>query len=299
MKSGNMFWGVLLVVLGGLILLDNLGIVCLSLGDIWKFWPVLLVFLGIAALVKNQKARWIASALVAAFLALIVFSLFTFRWSGCEWDGGSRAVETQNLSEPYSPGIDEASLEIEAGAASVAIEGTTGQLVEAETRSSLGQCTLTSSGSEHSRRIVLKVPGDRSHFRFGRLKNEASIRLHEGPVWDLSLGVGATSANLDLRPFSVKSVGVHAGATTVKVSLGMPKDETEVNIEAGASSITVEVPREASCEISVDAPLSSKSFEGFEKIRSGRYRSENFSEGGRLIRIRIEAGVSKVRVRRV
>ncbi|MBE0557816.1 MAG: hypothetical protein IH628_11340, partial [Proteobacteria bacterium] len=61
----------------------------------------------------------------------------------------------------------------------------------------------------------------------------------------------------------------------------------------------IEVPQDAACAISIDAPLSSKDFDGFRKVRSGRYETENFDERDGAIWIKVNAGVSKVRVRRM
>jgi hypothetical protein len=47
-RSGKIFWALVLIVVGALILLDNLGYVS---GDIIRFWPVLLILLGIKKLV--------------------------------------------------------------------------------------------------------------------------------------------------------------------------------------------------------------------------------------------------------
>ncbi len=298
MKSGNVFWGVLLVVLGGLILVNNLGIVSICLGDLWKFWPLLLVFWGITALVKDQKARWVVAALVAILLALILFSLFSLRWTGCWSDETSSDVQTQLLSEPYQADIKHASLEISAGAARVSIEGSTTQLLEAETKSSIGECTLSSWGTGDTRSLDLQVPGRGNRFRFGHIRNEAKIRLNTAPDWEISLGAGATSADLDLSAFDVKAVKVEAGATSVDIKLGMPKQGMEVRIEAGASSIKIEVPEDAACAVSLDAPLSSRNLEGFSKVSSGRYETENYDESGPSIWIKVDAGVSSVRISR-
>lgn len=299
MKTSNVFWGVLLLVLGGMILLDNLNIVCISLGELWKFWPLILVFWGVSALVKDTRARWIVAAVTAIVVAVLAYSFFSFRWVGCNGDDFDATVEAQHLSEPYDPSITSASLSIGAGAAKVILEGTSDQLLEAQTRSSIGDCVLRSSGSEGRRELDLEIPGKGHRLSFRRVTNEATIRLHPAPTWDISLGAGAASAELDLRPFDLKSVDIEAGATSVKLLLGMPKNEMEVRVEAGASSITIEVPEQAGCAISIDAPLSSKHFEGFEKVESGRYETEGFSGAAGTIRISIEAGVSKVSVIRV
>ncbi len=44
-KSDSLFWGIVLLVLGFVFLLDNLG-VDISIGDILKFWPLILIYFG-------------------------------------------------------------------------------------------------------------------------------------------------------------------------------------------------------------------------------------------------------------
>jgi hypothetical protein len=48
-----MFWGLLLVLLGVLMLLDQMGILA---GDIWDiFWPLALVALGLSMIIKHKR----------------------------------------------------------------------------------------------------------------------------------------------------------------------------------------------------------------------------------------------------
>lgn len=47
-KRGKVFWGIVLVLVGALILLHNLGYVA---KDIIRFWPVLLILWGIKKLI--------------------------------------------------------------------------------------------------------------------------------------------------------------------------------------------------------------------------------------------------------
>ena len=51
------FWPVVLVVLGGLLLLSNLGI--LPLGELKalmaKWWPLILILIGVSALLKKGR----------------------------------------------------------------------------------------------------------------------------------------------------------------------------------------------------------------------------------------------------
>jgi hypothetical protein len=69
-----------------------------------------------------------------------------------------------------------------------------------------------------------------------------------------------------------------------------------VNIHAGVSSISVQVPESAGCAISAESGLSSKTFNGFVDRGDGDYRTENFDNASRKIFLHFKAGVSSLKV---
>src|SRR5258708_12949995 len=61
--SHGLFFGAIVVAVGILLLLDNLGI--FRFHDIWQYWPVLLVAFGVARLVDSPPlSRWIWALLL-------------------------------------------------------------------------------------------------------------------------------------------------------------------------------------------------------------------------------------------
>lgn len=68
--SGEIVWGILLILSGITLLLNNLGIVPWQIWDVLiRFWPVLLIIGGIQILVGNN----IAAGLVMFLVALVTF----------------------------------------------------------------------------------------------------------------------------------------------------------------------------------------------------------------------------------
>lgn len=86
--SGNhgIFFGAVIVAIGCLLLLDNLGI--LYFRDIWRYWPVLLIVFGLERIVDSRMpSGWIWGGMVAlagAFILLrnldIIFFDFSVIW---------------------------------------------------------------------------------------------------------------------------------------------------------------------------------------------------------------------------
>jgi hypothetical protein len=73
---------------------------------------------------------------------------------------------------------------------------------------------------------------------------------------------------------------------------------TEVEINAGASSVTLRIPKSARCRVHMDAVLSSEDLTGFTKKSNGYYESDNFNGKGNLINISVDAGMSSVTIER-
>ena len=47
---GNLFWGLLLLFIGTMFLLDNMNVVELQLSYLWRLWPLLIVATGVSLL---------------------------------------------------------------------------------------------------------------------------------------------------------------------------------------------------------------------------------------------------------
>lgn len=88
------------------------------------------------------------------------------------------------------------------------------------------------------------------------------------------------------------------GAASLKLKLGDRAEETRLTLDAGASSIDINVPEDAGCEIKTDVSLSSKHFDGFKTIDSDLFRTDNFENAKKKIYISIESGVSSIKVNR-
>jgi hypothetical protein len=70
----QLMWGLLLVGLGGALLLDQLGM--LDVEDLWHYWPLALVVLGINKLIGYPSARDFTSGLWTAFIGVWLFANF-------------------------------------------------------------------------------------------------------------------------------------------------------------------------------------------------------------------------------
>jgi hypothetical protein len=54
-QRDNLIWGIILVLLGGIFLLENIGLSAWRF--IWKLWPLILIFWGASKLYYGLKTR--------------------------------------------------------------------------------------------------------------------------------------------------------------------------------------------------------------------------------------------------
>lgn len=300
MKTGKIFWGVLFVAIGVLLLFERMDLFQVELGWMWKLWPLILVVWGAVILLGNKEpGKTVVVALLALGVALFVVGVFNFGWNWHprEWEANAAEYD-QELSEPYDSTVHRGSFTFESGAGSFRLEDTTSRFFEASTHSTFGQYSLDTERIGDLEQVRLHMEGEHHGPWRGRLNHRASIKLNPLPVWDMRFDIGASSMDIDLSPYIVERLVVSAGAASVQLTLGDRAKETRVSIKSGVSALQMHVPDSAGCEIRIDGGLSRKNFRGFTKLDTGVYRTENFENAQKKIYIDLDAGVSSVSVRR-
>ena len=311
MKTKHLFWGFLFITIGVLILLNNVTSFTLYWVNIWKYWPVFLILIGISLLIKSPFVRGAFASIIAIVIGI---SLFAMLKSGCGFfendivsgihhgvvikDWNDHDYEVKNFYEDYNDKIKTATLDLKDGVGSFKITDTTSSLFAATTRG-YGDRFILSSMIEGENANLIFERTEKKFFVFnGKTKNRVDISLNTNPVWDLNFEVGAASTEFDLRPYKVDDVDIDIGAASLKIYLGDLNDTTNIEIDAGASSIEILIPESSGCELNADVTLSSKDFDRFNKVGKELYRTENFDSSTKKIFLNIDSGVSSVKIRR-
>lgn len=305
MKTSHIFWGLLFIGLGLLVLINNFTTIFMDWATIWKLWPLVIVLLGLSILVKHQYGKGVIAGLAAIVLALAIFASFKtlthFIHNDFEFvlgDKGNYEFVTTEYSERYDSTLNYAVLNFGAGAGSFNISDTTSELFFANTEGRKDYFKLRRYDTDSSSFIDFNMEGD--FFTLGNkgYKNRVEMSLNSNPTWDLNFDVGAASMDFDLTAYKTKNVDVDMGAASLRIKLGNLTPETKLNIDAGASDIDIFIPEESGCKISTDGALSSKHFNGFEKINSDNYETTNFNGAANKIYVIIDSGVSSISVDR-
>jgi len=305
MKASHVFWGILFIGIGLLVLINNFTNIFMDWATIWKLWPLTIVLIGLSILVKHKYGKGVIAGLAAIVLALAIFASFKtathFVSDDFHLDIGDEADNkygTTEYTESFDSSLTFATLNFDGGGGSFKISETSNDLIYAMTEGIQNNYTLTRYDNDTSSTVNFKM-GKKAVFRFGNdYKNQVDIKLNSEPVWDMNFDVGAASMDFDLTAFKVKSVDVDMGAAAITIKINDLYPETEVTVDAGASDINILIPKESGCKIITEGALSSKHFSEFKKIDSDNYRTDNFDEAVNKVYINIDCGVSSISVDR-
>jgi hypothetical protein len=304
MKTSHIFWGVFFISIGGLVLLGNLTDLNFTWNAAWKFWPMVLVLIGVSILVKNQIGKGIVAGLAAFVLALTLYASVSATTNLIDDDfeihfGDEDVVyDTTYFSQDYSDSIKTATLNFSAGAGGFKMLTPTDKLVDFRTEGNVNNYTLDRQDSDTHSEIHFDMKNNHIKLGNNNYKNSVEMSLNKNPEWALNFEVGAASVDLDLTQYKVTRLDVGMGAAAFNVKLGNLVNVARIKIDAGASDIDILIPDSVGCEINSDAALSSRNYEGFKKVDNDLYRSENFDKYPKKIFIEIDCGVSSIDVKK-
>jgi len=319
MSYRKLFWGMILILMGILFIFKNLGFIWFSWGDIWQFWPVLLIVWGVSMLPIKSVYRLLFSLAAIVFGIILVNQYGTktdiLRWGNhgrnfsyhnnqiydnddddeYQNDDDWNAMESGVLFHTMDNNIELAELNMEVGAGNFDVMGTTSKLIDCQLEHK--DLYRLKSRTTNDKAIIDFTMKD-THWNGKKISNNVDIKLNSEPEWIFDLDVGAAEMEMDLRPFNVKKIKLDGGASSITFTLGDRAKKTDIEIDAGAASITLHIPKEAGCEVHSESFMIDRSLEGLEKISNGYYRTSNFKKADQIISIDLEAAISSFTIDR-
>ncbi len=259
MTLRRVFWPALLIVLGAVALLVNTGAIPTDrLYRLTDLWPVLLIVFGLELLISRarfpQNVEMMASVLVVA-IALAGAGVYVAIGPPI-----SSATQTMNVSQPVGDLLRQATLEIDAGAAQLHVQGDSSldtDLFKAQIQYSGPQPTVT---VEDGGRVVVRQD---SHFGYvGRESLDVSIQLNTALPWSFAIHSGASRDVYDLSAVTVSSVEIDTGASTSDITLPVPHGNVPVRINGGAMTVHLHRPGGVAASVRVSGGTVSLTFDG-------------------------------------
>lgn len=226
-RRGLLFWGLFLIPLGGLPLLTRAGALDAAVfADAWRFWPLVLVALGLSLLLGRHRAGIVGLMAVALVLgSLAGGALASGRvWFGSIGDCAGTGPDTQALDESGTiSGVAMVSIDLDCGSADLATTALSGWTVHADYRGR--PPTIDASGTS----LALRSP-DRSAPRH----HAWTIAVPAAQLGAVDLRANAGSASLDLAGANLTRLEADANAADLLIDAGSASvGRLSVSVNAG------------------------------------------------------------------
>jgi hypothetical protein len=260
MRRDNIFWGGILILVGGLLFLQAEGII----GNIFQyFWPLFLILLG----------GW------------IILGVYWKPANGSEESFSVPLGAAQSVNYHFAHGAGQ--LEISGGAPSgTALVGT----------SAVG---MNRNSQLNGERLDVRVEAGPSFLPFlGPGQGVWRFQLAQNVPVLLTVESGASLQNIDLRDVLATRLALKTGASSTNVT--MPAHGVSLlDVEAGAASLNIRIPETTAARIRTKDSVMTLDIDTnrFPHMDSGIYQSSNFDTASDRSEINIEAGFGSVSIK--
>ncbi|MEM4261160.1 MAG: DUF5668 domain-containing protein [Candidatus Woesearchaeota archaeon] len=307
MKPSKVFWGILLISLGILLLIFNFGDIPNYFNFVWYIWPLVFIFWGISLLNISLLIKQILAGLSGFIIALTIIGGLGTGYKFVSDSENSWEEEFSKFDKELIKSIGDSllyykfdssfaftNLFIEGGAGHYRIKDTTNFWIRIISDDFSENKLICDSSNKL---IKVNLSND-YNFVKDRFDHKALIKLNINPIWNIAVNVGAVLFECDLSEFKVNKLDIQTGASKIKIRIGNKFDSTHINLSSGLASFNIEIPNSSGCIIYSETGLTKEQFEDFIKIDKKTYQTSNFENSDKKIFINISSGLSSFKIKR-
>ena len=315
MRLDRIMWGIILLFVGGVLLLENFNIIEFYWSSVWRFWPVFLIIAGLNILF-NRKQSQLGTAISIGVLVVMLSFLFYKgqqppqhrNWIADNFRGhvdinddneGNPDVQSLHFSEPFNnDSVKNVVFNISGGGTSFKLQGPTDSLITAEVNGRKGSYSLTKEITDSTQTISFKMQDKKGKWSMNNGGNDVNFQLNKTPEWTINMSMGAGEVDFDLSDYKVRTFKFDGGAAALDITMGELLPITDVVVKTGVADVKLNIPTQSGCRIKSKTGLSSKDFSGFTKIDNDTYETPNFKTSTKKIFISFDGGLSNFEVKR-
>ena len=295
---GRIIWGVILIGIGALFFGENMGWLSMGAGEyISRFWPVILVIIGLAILGDVFKSTIFRFLIIV--IIIVIFALpFIFDIPAAS-NNSAKSSEASFVLD-NAKNLD---MTINAGAVEMDIDDQVSQSKALE--ASLSSKYLTLKSSEKKRddnlKVALTMKKDANNmFQFDNISNKFKVHINNSlDINSLVIDAGASTINADFSVFKIESIDMDTCATTPNLKFGDKSARQNVSVDSGASTVNIKVPKESGVQLQYDGGLTTKNLpDDFENIANGLYQSANYGSATKQIVFDVNLGAATLNIMR-
>jgi len=264
MRRNGLFWGIIIIVIGFLFLLDNLKLLPVSA---WALiWPAFLIIIGL----------W------------LLFGRAIFRGNQPE---NKLAIPLEQASQ--------ADIRINHGAGRLSIAALpnsdqflTGDFIGGVDNEITREGTRISARLSTPSEIFWGIPwmGMSDGFSW-------QINLNPEVALDLTLKTGASENKLNLTDLKVTNLNLDTGASSTSIYLPAHSGYTKANVHAGAASVDIIFPQNVAGRVRIQSGLAGININNARFPQNGSfYQSPGFDSAEDKVEMYIETGVGRISI---
>ncbi len=265
MRRNQLFWGIILLLAGGLLLAGEMGIRLPNGNSLLSlFWPVVLIFAGI----------------------LVLFSIFL---------RGSN--ETENVSIDLQ-GAQQASLKLNHGAGEFKVHSGAGmnEMVHARVTGGVEQ-KVNRSGDRLE--VKLRPAHDFLSIPFIGPSNQLNwdVAVNPNVPTSLRMNLGANKSEIDLHDMNITDLKLETGASDTMLTLPA-RGRFLADLDLGAASLTLVIPEGLSARIRASLGAADMKVDSLRFPRNGGYyQSPDYETAANAADVTIDAGAASIRIK--
>lgn len=259
MKQSHLFWGLVLILVAFLLLLEQLNLIENFFAYLWL--TVLLI-----------TGLW------------LIFSALT-----------SRQDTKRHTFQVDLPSVPQAEIRLEYATGNLFVhsEAPAGQLLAGWSTAPVMLKTVMGKDSvqvnlKHAPELWTWTPGEVQKWDVS-LSPDIPLALH--------LKSGAASAHLDLHSLQLRELHLETAASVNEIRLPANAGQTNIQIAAGATTVRIHVPKSVAAQIHLEPGLTNlKIADRFQKINEKLYLATNYAEAANRADIKIESALATVEI---
>jgi uncharacterized protein DUF2154/cell wall-active antibiotic response 4TMS protein YvqF len=267
---------------------------------IQRYWPVLLIAVGLGYIWDAWMDRTYSQAdgprhhSGAPIAVLVVLILLGFAL----WHGRySRPIrhDTQDVSLQGAQSVT-ANIDIPSG--SLDIAGGASQFLNAkfDYHEGDGQPRVVYSVSGGHGDLSITQEND-LHVRLAIARNDWQLRFADNVPMDMNVSIGAGSSNLRLQGLGVKNLDVQAGVGQMNLDLTGPrKSDLHVDIHGGVGSAIIRLPKDVGVRVHASGGIGGVSPHGLTR-EGDDYVNDALGKTPATIDLTIEGGIGSISLR--
>jgi hypothetical protein len=238
----SLFWPTLLVGVGLIWLLVNLGVIApISVSSILQFWPILLIVFGLDILFSRSYA-WVGNVVgILAVGGLVAYLILT--------PHAAAQISSQSQQENFTVPLEETSsvtYNLETASEPVAIyslDAISEKLIDANI-THVGKINFSAVGTTNKMVSLSETSDPSNWFTWALTSTEMkwNVGLAAGIPADIKINGGSGSINANLVGMKLQTLSADLGSGSSVFTFPQSDQEITANLNSGSGSVEISLP---------------------------------------------------------